>query len=232
MDQLLIAQGGSAPAARGNLCFRLIAETWIWMIIVVLAGALAEWGVARFRGKAAPPDATPPGNPFSCALDDVIEQFSAGKIRWGSIRQEIRNGLSSMGASVVIACIIISLAMAQGPTDAIQKGQVYFAIAAAFCLGSVAGFHLFRPAWCLWSYLAIPVVVSIGYGLAWYRPTVSGLPRALLSATAHYNQLPMMPPNSFSRGTPLDYVSIGLAAAIAGCWLSRNTHRLRTEQDQ
>ena len=228
MDYLLITQGGSVPAARGSLCFRLIAELWAWTILVALAAAFAAWGLGRLRGTSPPDGDAPAAGPCTTTLDDVFARLLAGKIRSAATGQEIRDGLASTAASVVVACIIISLAMAASPVDAVQKGQVYFAIGAAFYLGTIASHQFFHPGWCVWSYLAVPVTATIGYALAWFRPDLSGLPRTLLSAAAEYNHLPMMPSNAFVRGTPLDYVAVGLAAAVAGCWLTRKTHRLRS----
>jgi len=233
MEGLLAAQTGSVPAARGALCMKLIGELWIWTALVIGAGVLAGLAVAAFRANSGPGGKRSPAIKGGSGLDEILPRLRAAQTDAAQLRQEIRSGLSSAAVATVAAAVIISLSMSHSAVGAIVKGQVYFAIGAAFFGGALLGHQMFHPIWCVWSYLPVPILATIGYGLGWMNPDVrQAIPRILSGAREQYNLLPTIPPNDFASGTPLEYVAVGVAAAIAGFWFSRHTHRLRAESEE
>ena len=115
------------------------------------------------------------------------------------------------------------------PVAAIKTGQVYFALAAGFYVGSTAGIQIFKPAWCGWPYLGVGVLATIGYVMAKARPGIGGLSQPLVRFAEKYEALPGIPPGGLSRATPAEYAAVGLAAAVAGCWFARRSIRARLE---
>ena len=131
--------------------------------------------------------------------------------------------------TVVIATVIVSVVMSPSPVATVQTGQIYFALAAGFYIGSTAGMQIFKPVWCGWPCLSVGILATIGYAMAKARPGVGGLSQPLVRFAERYDALPGIPPGSLSRGTPLEYAAVGLAAVVAGCWLARRSIYARTE---
>lgn len=99
----------------------------------------------------------------------------------------------------------ITLLSAGLSSRSIQHGQVCFVVAAAVGLGTYFAHRMAPVRSALWSILAVVLIALMGYVWAAVRPAVAGLP-------------PSIPSSHFMRVLPIQYISIGTAAALAMFW--------------
>jgi hypothetical protein len=124
-------------------------------------------------------------------------------------------GLMALAATV-IGTLLLVLVLAQ--TD--KKAQVVWAVAIASFFASMAAHSLFPARPSVWFWAAPLIVAAIGY----------------LSAVASGQILPggqvggMLP--ALARPLPLDYASVGPAAALLGYWTSRKWQHEHEEEPQ
>ncbi len=230
MDYLLANLGGSALEGRGRLCATLALAVLIWFLPIV-AAFLVERLVRGWLGDR--PDAADGGGreQSSPRSGGKAARTPAGRAPGGtqvSAHQELASGLTATGICAVTAFVVIGLTATGSPVAAIEKGQVYFSLAAGFFLGGLLAHHLCTTQLTFWYYLSVPPVAVVGYLLAWLFPRVSGFSQAALK---YYDALAHIPPNAFARALPIEYVAVGTAAALAGCWSSQRFHRSRRERE-
>ena len=230
MASLLIDHAATDPAERGAFFFGMVPEVWFWLAALLIGSSLGIWMAGRLSGSAAE-GAALKAEPGSVRLPGLFALLSGSDGGGdGSARQlEIQHGLLATATTVLVATVIVSLAAAPSPVAAIRTGQVYFALAAGFYVGSTAGIQIFKPAWCGWPYLGVGILATIGYAMAKVRPGIGGLSQPLVRFAERYEALPGIPPGSLSRATPVEYAAVGLAAAVAGCWFARRSIRARLE---
>jgi hypothetical protein len=124
-------------------------------------------------------------------------------------------GLLAMAAQVV-GMIFLMLLLA--PTD--KKAQVMWAIAIASFLSALASHSLFPARPSMWFWSAPFIVAVIGYvcALIGGEPPAGGDVPGILPALA--------------RPLPLDYATVGPAAALLGYWTSRKWQLEHEEEPQ
>lgn len=229
MASLLIDHGATEPAERGAFFFAMVPEVWFWLAALLIGSGVGIWMAGRLLPSALG-HATDGTDPVSVRLPGLFSLFSGSGGGDGAARQrEIQHGLMAAATTVVVATVIVSLAATASPVAAVQTGQIYFALAAGFYIGSTVGIQVFRPLWCGWPYLGVGFLATIGYVMAKVRPGIGGLSQPLVRFADRYDALPGIPPGSLSRGTPVEYAAVGLAAAVAGCWFARRSIRARLE---
>ncbi len=101
---------------------------------------------------------------------------------------------------------------------AIQHGQVCFVVGASVWLGCFAAHRLIVVRSVFWSILAVALVAEGGYLWAGLRSVKPGLPVGV-------------PASHFFRVLPIQFVSVGTAAAIAAFW-SMLRHRALYSEDR
>jgi hypothetical protein len=113
-------------------------------------------------------------------------------------------GLMALGAQVILLTFLM-IVLAQTDT----KSQVIWSIGISSWVAAVAAHSLFPARPSLWFWSAPFVVAILGYALAFFAgdPQAGGRPAGLLAPLA--------------RPLPLDYASVGTAAALLGYWTSR-----------
>jgi hypothetical protein len=119
-------------------------------------------------------------------------------------------------AMQVVATIILILLLAQ--TD--QKAQVLWAIAIASYLAALGTHQLFPVRPSIWLWCAPFIVAVIGYICA-----------MMAGGNLPGGQVPGMLPQ-LARPLPLDYASVGPAAALLGYWTSRKWQFEATQTDE
>jgi hypothetical protein len=229
MASLLIDHGATDPAERGAFFLAMVPEVWFWLAAMLIGSGVGIWMAGRILPSAQGrlTDGTGPAGVRLPGLFSWLGESGAGD--GAARRYEIQHGLLAAATTVVVATVIVSIAAAASPVAAVRTGQIYFALAAGFYIGSTVGIQVFKPAWCGWPYLAVGVLATIGYIMAKARPGIGGLSQPLARFAERYEALPGIPPGTLSRATPVEYAAVGLAAAVAGCWFARRSIRGRLE---
>ena len=149
--------------------------------------------------------------------------------RWcfGSLRSEIdeqggsspvTNGLKFSMVAAIASLVSFAVLTTGLEQRAIQHGQVCFVVGASVWLGCFVAHRLVVVRSAVWSILAVALVAGGGYLWAGLRPVKSTLPAGV-------------PTSHFLRVLPIQFVSVGTAAAIAAFW-SMLRHRALYAEDR
>jgi hypothetical protein len=215
---LLIYVTGTDAAARRGLAGELAAEGLVWFLVVgvtlIVSGLVMRWCFGQgtgVRGGAAP-------HVSAMAVADlpVLGRWICPESGKPSSAGP-RSGLLFTGVSAVAAFVLIGLLTAGSPARAVQHGQVYFSLAAAFGGGTWIAYRLIPVRTPLWGCLAVPLVCTMGYLWTMLRPVG---PEA-------YAHVASVPPTPFMRALPLEYISVGTAAVVAAFWGSARSGKRR-----
>ncbi len=209
---------------RGAVHGHLALDVLLWTLVAAagyLACALVE---ARLYPLSTDALSTK-GKGGSPAASDVWGRWLSRHARltgtpsdWAT---ELRQGALAAVICLAVAIVVIRLAAGR-PDGPVKAGQVCFAVGLGFWLGAIAANQFCRPALGVWCCLVVPLVALVGHCGVWLNPS---LPEAL----RQYTDIVTMAPNGLARGLPIDYLSIGPAAAVLGVWTSRRIHRARSE---
>ena len=90
-------------------------------------------------------------------------------------------------------------------TRSVQHGQSCFMVAVSVCFGSYVAYWLVPVRSALWAILSVPFLAVGGYAWARLSPSPGGLPAGV-------------PASAFLRVLPIQYISVGTAAAVAMFW--------------
>jgi len=218
---VLLQYEAGVVGARKGLHAWLSLDVLLWTVVFAagfLGCAVAEAGlrVANERDVPRRAGARPPG-----LLSRWLERAAARTGTSPDWRTELRHGLLAWVVTVAVATVLIRMTSGR-PEGLIRSGQVCFAIGLGFWLGALAANQFCRPALSLWYCLAVPVVALTGHLGAWADPD---LPAHL----ARYADIVTIVPKGLARGLPIDYLTVGPAAAILGIWTSHRVHRAREE---
>ncbi len=179
MDQWLIRANPRPGPGTAAAYYPLLAEYVYWTL--ALAGCLAAclWWQRRLASQAPPP------------TEDAERPVA------------LRDGLAALLLQVAVAATLMFILT--GPRFGhTYRGQVYFAVAVAFIVGTVAG-HRFLGVDRLTWYLPGPILVGLaGVGLAIARPALPGV----------YASINVIPAWGLVRPLPIEMVAVGSAAIV------------------
>jgi len=189
MDYLMVRmQAGKEFEDPASLWGYLALEMLGWTVVLavcVAGSALAERWVSNGQGSQDSSETTR-------AKKDTK---SAGQISRGI--------LGTLLTALVATFLVLMLCASR------HKGQVIFAVAAAFFLGSLAGDRWAGNRHPLWQVAAVPLVGLFAYLYTWqvdpYRP-------------AGFEAILHVAPNNLASVLPIEYLCAGVAAAIFGTW--------------
>ncbi len=196
---VMAARGSSADymvrfpptgTSRGAVFTLLAAEVVAWAVVIAVAVAVART-VDTWLGPADP------------RRDTSKPDAKEGK-----------KGVRGAGPLCLLLCAVCGALLVRttgGPlVTAVHKGQVYFSLAAGFYLATLLGVIVTRTRPVVWPLLAVLIVSLLGYlaGGQWPTPAVAD----------DYRQLAHIMPNFVCRAMPVEYLSAGVAGAIAGTW--------------
>ena len=202
---LLINVAGADAAARSTLAWKLAFEGLIWflpiLVAMVVGGVVLRWSTDQNDGaeSALCHDMSLADLPL---LRDLLPQQQD--------RPAATTGLQVTLVSLVVAALLFRLFATGTPEQSVRHGQSYFALVVAFYIGGLIAYRYLPAGSALWGCLSVPLLCLLGYILA-----------ALSSPPAGYDQLASVPPGIFYRALPIEYLSVGSAAAVAAFWTTR-----------
>jgi hypothetical protein len=222
LTTLLQYQAGTA-AARGSTFGWSAVDALLWTIVpVVSLTACAITGT--MAGLIGPVDPKLDAKRTETGPSLLTRWLARSAHRTGTAadwRSEFRRGAIAFIVTTVVA--MVAIRFVSGRSDApVNPGQACFAVFVGFWLGALISGQFARPALGIWVCLAVPVVAVIGYAMAAIKPDLTG-------PMIRYAEVAIIAPNALVRALPVDYLSIGPAAAILGNWTAQRFLRAREE---
>ncbi len=208
-EHLLISITGADASARSSLAWKLAFEGCVWFSVI--AAAMFTSGVTiRWLGKSRSDADDLDWGSFSLAEASIFLPW-LGPAPDDSEDREWVDGLKVTAVSLFAAAILFRVLAAGLPWSSITHGQTYFALIAASYLGTSFAYRSWQVRSALWGCLAPPLLCLGGFV---YSALAS-------SSQGPYSDLANIPPSTFYRALPIQYVSVGTAAAVASFWAAR-----------
>jgi hypothetical protein len=198
MDDWLKLRNTTAGPPEGAAYVPLVAEYVYWAVVVAAVFLLTSW-----QGRSA---------------DDAERPQRESKKPTRATTTALRDGIIALIVTTAAAAILMLILT--GPrVGHTYRGQVYFAVAVAFVLGTLAARRVTGTRSFVW-YLPAPLIVGvIGIWVAAVRPALGPA----------YTYINVVPAWGLARPLPIEMVSVGLVAIILTL---RAANRLSSEVDQ
>lgn len=201
------ADGGGGTSAALALFFMF--DTLVWLVVIA-ASFLA--GAAVLRWCFDPPA---PSQVDEMDLQTMAYSGGAGydvpgvsARLFGSLpgpQTPLADGLRHTLIASGVGLIVMTLVSGGLSFRSIQHGQVCFVVAASVFIGVDVAYRLVPVRSALWAVLAVGVMAITGYAWSAFRAAPPGLP-------------PNIPSTHFMRVLPVQFVSVGTAAAVVAFW--------------
>jgi hypothetical protein len=206
----LLVDGTEIGSAVGRgLALKFAVESVGWFTVVafalIVSAAVMRWlysGSDHFVGEKRAHEAS--GLPLlaGCDVPGVGEQFFGVP---GELQTTAKSGIRHTVIALVVGLVAVWFFSGGLATRTIQHGQACFVVAAAVGIACYVAHRLAPVCSPLWSIMAVPLIAICGYLWASVRPAMQGLP-------------PSIPSSDFLRVLPIQYITVGTAAAIAMFW--------------
>ncbi len=155
-----------------------IAETWLWLALIGMGFVVGRWVEGWFSSERKPP------------------ADGAASVDHGA---DIRQGAGTVAIAFVVAMLAIMYTAGTRETP-LLKGQLYFALIAAFLVASIIAQWFFQTTAKVWSLAVIALVAMAAY-IVW-QPEAAAIDAARQSGL----YLTLDPP---ARPLPIEYASLG-----------------------
>lgn len=210
-ESLLVHRSDISDSVERGLAvsFALESIAWIAAVIVVIlvSSAIAYWCFGPRRGTAGtkqPKLSADADQPIAAGFDAPIvaeRWLGFSTAQQSGVRVGIRHTVTAAGVGLIAMAILAAGLSGR----AIQHGQVCFVVAASVMLGVYFSYRGAPVRSALWSILAVGVMALVGYAWAAVRPINPTLP-------------PNIPSSHFLRILPIQFISVGTAAAVTAFW--------------
>ena len=202
-EYLLVQNAEVSSTFERGLALKFALEAVTWFIVVIVAVGVSALVMRWCFGR---PDDGLPAPPARVMAGYDIPRLSARcfgiRLNQQTIKADgIRHTLIAVGVGLA-GMTALSTGLSH---RSIQHGQVCFVIAAAVFIGTYAACRLVPVRSALWSIISVGLLALVGYLWAAVRPAVAGLP-------------PTIPSSHFMRALPIQFISVGTAAALAAFW--------------
>ena len=191
-------------------------DTLLWAEIMAVARVVVApvrhwlWPASKQTGKA---DCPKPGT-----------RKGTGK---PSESDQPKPGWYALAVTGVMGAVIIWLTIGRTPVAAIARGQVIASVTAGLFLGAMAARYFTGVEDARWYALAALGVALTGYLLGYLN---AGMGWAQGTGDQPYADLAITPPHSLVRPLPLEYIAVGVSAALAGFWSGRRIEHAAGEE--
>ena len=185
MDMLLLYRMTSLRTGQGPAdifpTWGLIAETWLWLALIAVGFVVGRWVESWFA-----------------------QEGSAAALKSLSKPTDFRQALGAIALSALVAWSVVSYALG-GERYGLLKGQIYFAVAAAFVVGSLVAHWFFQRASRVWLLIAVAMVATAAY--------VFGSPSTAVLAAAKQSGS-YITLRTIVRPLPIEYAAMGAIGAL------------------
>lgn len=181
MDKLILHRMTSTDpniAAHPYPVFEFIAETWLWLALIGVGFVVGRWVESWFDPQREPP------TPQRRAIDHAMD---------------IRQGVGTVAVAFFVAWVMVSF-VAGNETMPLLKGQLYFALIAAFLFASLIAHWFFQMKTRTWALVSIAIVATVAY--LYGQPSTKVLEEARVIGA-------YVPLSSVARPLPIEYAAMG-----------------------
>jgi len=124
-------------------------------------------------------------------------------------------GWPALVVTIVVAVFVIWMTIARTPVAEIARGQIVASVAGGLFLGAMVARYFTGINDSRWFALAVPAVALIAYLLGYLNAEMGW---AQSGEYYFYSFLNTTPPHALMRAMPIEYLSVGTAAVLAGFW--------------
>ncbi len=211
MQQLLTYVGTNQAAGRRALMINLGIDALLWAGVI----AVAWVAVAMAHRWLWPPGEEPePG--------EAVPRPSAR----AALAASWKLGWQGLVVTTVVGALVVWLTVERNREAVVMRGQVIASVAAALYLGAMAARYFTHSPDIRWCALAALLVALIAYLLGYLNADL-GWAR---EGRQLYAELPGTPPHALVRPLPVEYLAVGVAAALAGYWGGQRVEHLAEQE--
>ncbi len=180
-----------------------------WFVVVIVAVGVStlvmHWCFDR-TDERDPNRADPSALTMPALAGYDVPRFSTRCFGISADRQTLSvNGIRHTLVATAVALAAMAVLSAGLSSRSIQHGQVCFVVAAAVFIGTYIAFRITPVRSALWPILSVVLLATVGYLWAVVRPRAAGFP-------------PNIPSSHFLRVLPIQFISVGTAAALVSFW--------------
>lgn len=158
--------------------------------------------------------------------EELYNPLPAGRRQAAVSTEKPKAGWAALVITGLVAVFFIWLTITRTPVSPVARGQVIASVAAGFYLGAMAARHFTRQDAAHWYLLGVPAAALLGYLVAYLSSNMDWAG----TQWAPYVDLKTTPPHELARPLPIEYLSVGVAATLAGFWSSERIEQV-TEQE-
>ncbi len=203
MHVVLAYYAGIEAGTRRLLMIAMGLDTACWTLILAAAW-IAGWTTWRWLWPEAARDRLPA---FSRKADKE------------AVSHDGYPGWLALIVTTVVALFIIWMTIARTPVAMVARGQAIASVAGGLYLGALAARHFTGVNAPEWYALAAPIVGGVGYLMGYLQANMSWA----TGPWADYASLATTAPHALARPLPVEYLAVGVAAALVGFWGGRKT---------
>lgn len=209
-EELLVSGADLSDTFQRGLALRFAVEAVGWFLVVavavVVSAVVMNWcfGKSDDAGLSRRDHGQVFYSPLHAGSDipRLSEWFSKGR---GEEPTSVAIGIQHTLITVAVTLAAFGVLSAGLRSRSIQHGQVCFVVAAAVGIGTYSAYRINPVRSALWAILSVGIAAVAGYVWAAVRPVTSGLPATI-------------PSSHFLRILPIQFISVGTAAAVATFW--------------
>ncbi len=206
----------SIDPAHAPKFWQLPLESLGWLLVIGVAICVSDV-VMRWCHPKAVRELADPSTDRVLAVPAGFELRAFGS--GAAARTPLRIALTHTVVVAVAGLIAFTVLSAGLATRAIEHGQACFVVAASVCVACYVAYRIAPVRSALWSILGVGLLTIGAY--LWVT----------LTGSAGSNP-PGVPASPFLRVLPLQYISVGTAAAVAMTWYAHDPYRTPARSTQ
>jgi len=209
MRMLLAYQVTPDPASRRAFMWAMALDTLMWtaLMLVVWVAAMLVWRWLWSSPEEAGAAAASPPAARGGGKDAPTAAAVWSRTPW--------SGWPALAVTGLVGLFVIWTTIARTPVATIARGQVIASIAGGLYLGAMAGRYFTGIDRAVWYAAAAPAIALVGWLLGYLAADMSW---AQAGGYKFYALLAITPPHNLVRALPVEYVAVGVAAALCGFW--------------
>jgi hypothetical protein len=205
--QLVLGYHATTTAeGRRALMTVLALDTLLWtgIMAVVWFSVMLAWHWLWENGTAT---ADEPSDHSSGSVNRSVRVTASSD-------QPFWSGWPALVITGVVGVFVIWITVGREPTAEIHRGQTIASVAGGLYLGAFGARYFAGIDRAIWYVLAVPAIALTGYLLGYLNAELNWAH----GASKYFAFLATTPPHDLVRPLPIDYIAVGVPAALMGYW--------------